>query len=982
MNRTILLLFLISSWFSILANNGQITIHNLPDSAISLRPNLQIFTDESNQMTWEEIYERQQSGEFSAFDSYKFKSVLERGKYTYWFYLPMDYLSKDKEKGIVRGIGGATLTLWQFKDGRLLDKVLGGGLTPATDTAEIAYYKSDLPIEIPFGKSELLIKYTNTPTHYLAEKNIRLIKASTGLHKKNKAWLLYYASMGLFMGILLYVLLSTIAQYFQVRDKAFLFYAIYVISLLLYYWRFFAGDNPFFRIMPPEMGAREYFTLFNLPIYFTYTLFIDAFIGDKKAFPSLMKAIKIFMSVIIAYFIIERTAMYLNPNWAYRIEKIGRPIFLIFGLYLIFSLLKSKMEGPIRFILYGTFAMIGATLFGLLLTFYGNTTWYSFDIVNSINQIGVIVELLCFSMGLGAKTKLIEKEKNEAKLAFRLKAKESESLKEVNLLKNQFFTNITHEFRTPLTVIQGITQQLQENPHKDLNRRTNLIQSNANNLLNLVNQLLDLSKADLKKYTIQNTQQDILKYLSYLTESFHSLAFAKKITLSFYAYLDQQLMDYDPNIIKTIGTNLIGNALKFTPEYGQIKVSAKSLPKTESQAILQFAPNENILVLDYSTNKNGERSNDFSNYLQLQFRNTGHGIAPEHLPHIFDRFYQADSTDAKTAYGTGIGLALVKELMDLLGGIIKVDSRGKAGVTFTLLLPIRNNTPLENSLITPLELIKDGEATSDYLVAEQPAQAVQSKAVNKPLLLIVEDNRDVIYYLISCLSKDYRVLEATNGQMGLALALEHIPDVVLSDVMMPQMNGYELCHRLKNDARTSHIPIILLTAKTATESKYKGLESGADAYLAKPFDKKELLLRLENLILLKKQMQLHLQLSQHTSISSNEVYTSITQKEMLFLQDLQKIIDQHLNDELFKAPQLAKAMMMSQTQLYRKLKALTNQSTAQYIKTIRLEKAKKLLESTDYSIGQVATEVGFKTQSHFARSFQEEFGQRPSDIRK
>ena len=325
--------------------------------------------------------------------------------------------------------------------------------------------------------------------------------------------------------------------------------------------------------------------------------------------------------------------------------------------------------------------------------------------------------------------------------------------------------------------------------------------------------------------------------------------------------------------------------------------------------------------------------------------------------------------------------------MKLLEGIIWIESKVFEGTHFNLFLPIKNKSCLNKLPVNTLDLPISGEATSDYRATEQPALAVSNKLVNNPatalpILLIVEDNMDVIYYLKACLKGTYQILEARNGKKGMELAFEHIPDVILSDVMMPQLDGYQLCEILKKDARTSHIPIVLLTAKVATENKYKGLSSGAAVYLAKPFDKKELLLRLENMVALKKQMQIHITKDHEKDQITSTNNPAFAKQEIIFIQQLKNTIQQHLSDENFKAAYLAKSMAMSQTQLYRKLKAITNQSTAQYIKSFRLHAAKQLLETTDYSIGQIAVEVGFKTQAHFTRSFQEEFGNNPSKTRK
>ena len=288
------------------------------------------------------------------------------------------------------------------------------------------------------------------------------------------------------------------------------------------------------------------------------------------------------------------------------------------------------------------------------------------------------------------------------------------------------------------------------------------------------------------------------------------------------------MMDYDPKIIQTLVTNLIGNALKFTPEYGKIKVVAKVV--TVAEGSTKNTPNSLFLKFEKPI-----ITAPYIEFLSINFSDTGAGIPPKSLPHIFDRFFQVDGADNKMTYGTGIGLALVKELMELIGGTIKVESAINEGSQFTLLLPIRNTAPIPEPIIIHQSISSSAtfKHTEKALAQKLTIPSHSSNNISKttqPLLLIIEDNADVVYYLKECLQDQYKIILANNGKIGTTQAFEHIPDIILSDVMMPEMDGYELCSILKNDARTSHIPIILLTAKATIESKHKGLEMGAVSY--------------------------------------------------------------------------------------------------------------------------------------------------------
>ena len=515
-------------------------------------------------------------------------------------------------------------------------------------------------------------------------------------------------------------------------------------------------------------------------------------------------------------------------------------------------------------------------------------------------------------------------------------------LEELDQFKTRFYTNITHEFRTPLTAIRGMSDQIrgQENIK-------NLIRRNTDRILTMVNQMLDLSKLESNNLTIHWVQRDIIPYLQYLTESCHSLAVNRNINLAFFSKEDHIKMDFDENKMQQILINLISNAIKFTPEYGSVKVISSRI----------FENNHPML--------------------ELIVQDTGKGIPKHELPHIFDRFYQveasglhsgAQSLNTRTDEGSGIGLALAKELVHLLKGRIEVESEVKKGSSFKVYLPIHQEAPLD------VATHQSAPVEPSLIRENQPAVPADAE---KETILIIEDNADVSEYIQSCLMDRYQLYTAYDGEEGLRKAFEWVPDMILCDVMMPKMDGFDVCKRLKTDQRTSHIPVILLTAKATQQDKNIGLDRGADAYLTKPFDQEELLLRISNLTQLRKQLQERLS---HGDLADNQS-ENLEHREVAFLHQLNQIIDAHLDDELFDTLRLCRAMTMSRTQLHRKIKALTGIPTAGYIRSIRLKKAKKLLQTSTLPIGEIAIAVGYKDFSHFSRSFIKEFGVKPSSVR-
>jgi signal transduction histidine kinase/ligand-binding sensor domain-containing protein/DNA-binding response OmpR family regulator len=507
-----------------------------------------------------------------------------------------------------------------------------------------------------------------------------------------------------------------------------------------------------------------------------------------------------------------------------------------------------------------------------------------------------------------------------------LERKETLRLKELNELKSKLYSNITHEFRTPLTVILGITDTIKDhlkNVPSKINTHLDMIKRNSNNLLHLVNQILDLAKSEKGQIQLNLESGDIVQHIKYLTESFSSYAEEKNISIIFYNEINKLIMDFDKDKMNKILSNLLSNAIKFSKENDKI-----------------------IVVL--------KRDKDL---LTIKVKDNGLGISKDNLPFIFDRFYQV-SNDAKNGAGTGIGLALVKELVQLMSGSITVESKENKETTFSINLPINitNDSDLEN--------FEDNQ-TIDKLTLLN---------TKKPIALVVEDNKDVATYIKLCLEQDYIILLASNGKQGIELALQHTPDIIISDVMMPLVDGFELCKAIKNDEKTNHIPIILLTAKNSQDSRIKGLTHGADAYLTKPFNKDELLIRIKKLIAIRTLLT-----EKYKDVSSIKLNKKLSDKNDIFVQKVISFINENIENSNYNSKNLADELNLSESQLYRKLKALSTYSTAIFIRKIRLQRAKILLETTNKTVSEICYKTGFNEPSWFSKTFKQEFGFSPSD---
>lgn len=550
-------------------------------------------------------------------------------------------------------------------------------------------------------------------------------------------------------------------------------------------------------------------------------------------------------------------------------------------------------------------------------------------------------------------------------------------LQELDRVKTDFFTNVSHELRTPLTLILGPAEMLATEPaDAAVREQGNLVLRNARRLLTLINRLLELSKLEAGALRLLPTSGDAVRTTRQLVAAFEPLAESRGIELCFEATDAPLPLVFDEAKLEDILTNLLANALRFTPAAGEVRV------RVLRTAATAMAPLGGV---------------------SITVQDSGVGIAAADVPYLFDRFYQASAPDAgPLRTGTGIGLALVRELTELHGGTVAASSVPGAGATFTVWLPaglrpVAETPTLVTAPLSPIESV----AAELAMAAEQSADT-PSLSPGADLVLIIEDSPEIREFIRATLvGEGYRLLLAADGAAGIILAQTEVPDLVVSDVMMPGLDGYQVCAQLKTAPATSHIPVVLLTAKSSPESRLEGLETGADSFLAKPFAPRELRAQVRNLLALRRQVRARVAAALRPASPSEELpatldaavapdplathvaaVAALPSADQKFLNRLNELILQHLDDEDFGVDQLGQEIGLSRTQLHRKLKAITGQSPGDCIRQTRLLRALALLQARVGTVAEVSYQVGFSSPNHFSTAFSKQFGYPPSAVAK
>jgi len=534
----------------------------------------------------------------------------------------------------------------------------------------------------------------------------------------------------------------------------------------------------------------------------------------------------------------------------------------------------------------------------------------------------------------------------------------SEKLEEATQTKLRFFTNMSHEFRTPLTLIIGPLEDMIESADipERFKKQVSMMHQNSLRLLHMINQLMDFRKIENNKMQLQAASYDIVGFLKEIVMPFYDLAEKKHISIVWEAEKSHLNAWFDLNKLDKVIFNLLSNAIKFTPLNGTIQITLKVI-----EPLAKKIWDEEVVI---------------------KVSDTGNGISPDQIDHIFDRFYQAESS--RGFMGTGLGLSLSKEFVDLHHGVIEVKSSIGEGTTFTIHLPLGNaHLSTSEKIETPINETKKKQIQRNNEIHINPVldtgeKKVETNFEEKPTILLVEDENDVREYIKDSLVIHYHILEAENGRQALDIIRENEPDLIVSDIMMPKMDGLELTRTLKTDLKTCHIPIILLTAKASQEQKFEGLEEGADSYIPKPFNSRHLQIRVKKLLELRRKMQERYK----GELLIAEDDKDLSRLDRKFLNKISQIVEEHLEKEELTVEELSQLLGLSRVHVYRKIKKLTGMSVSEFVRSVKLKLSLNLIKTSGKTIAEIAYEVGFSSPSYFTKCFKDQFGISPSEFGK
>jgi signal transduction histidine kinase/DNA-binding response OmpR family regulator len=731
--------------------------------------------------------------------------------------------------------------------------------------------------------------------------------------------------LAFYFGILFALSAYNLFLFFSIRDRSYLYYVLFIASTALSQLHLSGWGSEYLGM---EFLVGQYsFILYPFLATVFACLFSIRFLNIKNFSPVIYKVLTGYLIVLTMV-----TCFGFYKPYIPVVLKLGS-VFMVLGAAILVGtgiFISRKGYRPARYFLVGWSVVLAGVLVMQLkhLGYLPVTllTRYMMKFASSF-------EAIIFSLGLADRL-------HTTTLQLKMKTLETQQLAESEKMKSDFFSNITHEFRTPLMLISGHIKQLitQSKPGSEVHDRLKVAERNTAHLHRLITQLLDISRLDAGMLKVSQGQVQIKTFFRLIIGTFNSVADNRKLSFKTELDLPHAWIMTDEDKLEKIMYNILSNAFKFTDTGGvTLKASLSSLPDA----------------------------------LNIEVADTGKGIAPEHIPMIFNRFYQVN-TEGMNEGGTGIGLALTKELVTIMGGTIGVESREKAGTRFLISLPVTFIDRSETRIEPP-----PGEAiiSSSKKKTAEDILKVFPRPGYRPTVLIVEDNDDLMQYISNGLRDQYALLSGVNGKEGLELAKKHLPDIVLTDWMMPDMDGLELCRSLKSDPLTSHIPVILITAKADTESKLKGLSQGADDYIYKPFDFDELVFKVSNRIVQQKVLQDKLR---HDLLSGPTLLGDRFSEDEKFLFRLKESVEKRLSEEL-SVDVLRKELGLSRVQLSRKVNALVGIPVNDYIRLLRLKKAAQLLDKKWGSVSDVAYEVGFTNLSYFSKCFKEQYGKTPSE---
>lgn len=707
------------------------------------------------------------------------------------------------------------------------------------------------------------------------------------------------------------------------KERSFLWFCV-LSAVFCLHMQLLDPHSSWVRWFFPQSPQLQYYLftiLTNLSGVFILQ-FIRSFTRTKLLLPKWDKVIRALMAYTAIVMAISMLAIYVSPflQFIFQLQYLTFIGSIVIAIRLItFNNIYCRWTGLALLWLF-FFQVFGIMWNINLLPDWVPNPW-------AIAQLGMMIILF---FGLAYRFRESAREKAEAGKVL-----------EMDAIKNRFFANISHEFRTPLTLMLGRLKQLEGNGMEDKQQKKHIgsIRRNGDRLLQLINQLLDLSKLESGKMELQVAKTDITALLKTIATSFDSLAEEKQISYNIHLPENTIIGFIDRDKLEKVVVNLLSNAFRFTEPGGLVSFSVEEDKKR----------------------------------LRLTIQDNGKGIPKEQLDKIFDRFHQVGGTQG----GTGIGLSLVKELLQLHKSQVSVQSEAGRGSSFKVSIPIAAEF-YEQTEMTSVSIITEAETDSDELIVDEEDNASPSDS-SLPLVLIVEDNIELQEYIGDVLKPNFQVVIAGNGKLGLKKAIESVPDCIISDIMMPEMDGIELCEKLKNEHATSHIPVILLTAKASKNSRIEGLQTGADDYLVKPFDATELIVRVQNLIEQRKQLRDRFS-QQVINIKPEELPVQSSEKD--FISRIRAVIEENIDNESFGVNEIAGAIHLSRSQLHRKLKALTGLGPNELIRNYRLERGLQLLQQGNATVTEVAYQTGFSSPAYFSKCFSDRYGYPPGEIKK
>ena len=894
-------------------------------------------------------------GELKADIKYHGSQRALKSKVTYWGILKIRPLSdlngwtlhfRDKRIGIPAWVkSNGKVDVFGFLDNKLIFNKKTGVEVPKNERdVKQKWVLNRIKLDdIPANQvTTLVIKVEGTSLGYPAFFNLSSRSPEEPFYHEiyqfNNSFNLFV--LGVFFIITLYHLL----QYFYVKETVFLYFSIWSFICMMTMWMSVGG------LIGSITDYRfSLWTIIANSIFWAFWFFGRTFIQSQEKFPLIDKLI-LGMAIFMILFILSLCILveffdmhpwYLRLGYQYYILSFYSFCSVILSVILIF-----QKDNFARY--FGAGSMIGMTLLlignlwsGYIIKFPGFDPY----------AWGMFLKVVIFSFGIAYRQRILMLRYTKQQMEAQKNMAEARRIKDLDEIKSKFFANVSHEFRTPLSLILGPLEHAVENK---ISGRSNyhidessyhIVKRNAERLQGLVDQLLDLSRLESGHVYLSLTHGDLIQFLKAIVFSFESMAERNAINFNTNFPSDIDYAFFDKDKLEKIVSNLITNAIKFTPANGTVTVGV--------------------------VGKVG--------WIHIEVTDTGKGIRNHDLKRIFDRFYRVEGSEEK---GSGIGLALTKELVEFHNGQINVSSTLGVGTTFKIKLPISLMYLPENNYVlnqqTDSELVKENTQIQNIAQVKQEIHKEVPEPVNKEelLVLVIEDNSDLRTYINSIVSQGYKTILAKDGVQGERMAFEHTPDLIISDVMMPKKDGYALCNSLKNNPKSSHIPIIMLTAKAGFENKMEGLTQGADAYLTKPFKEEELMIRIKNLVDARKKMwdqfqSLDLSLIQDMSLQSVDDQ---------FVQEVVHCIKENLDNEMLGVEDISRCVGFSRSQLHRKLKAVINKSANQLIIEIRMNEARRMLEQNVGNVSEVAYSVGYSNLPYFTKSFKKQFGVLPSKV--